>query len=66
MSADAAKECGDAIRGFRLPDLPVVIYLHTTKDRDRAIADALGEIVKEGLKSDKRGTESLPAATPNA
>ncbi|MER5619472.1 site-specific integrase [Streptosporangium sp. NPDC002544] len=27
------------------------IYLHTAKDRDRAIADVLGEIVKEGLKS---------------
>ncbi|MEU5867129.1 tyrosine-type recombinase/integrase [Nonomuraea sp. NPDC047529] len=27
-----------------------VIYLHAAKDRDRVIADALGEIVKEGLK----------------
>jgi hypothetical protein len=27
-----------------------MIYLHAAKDRDRAIADALGEIVKEGLK----------------
>ncbi|WP_250563629.1 hypothetical protein [Sphaerisporangium fuscum] len=27
-----------------------MIYLHTAQDRDRAIADALGEIVKEGLK----------------
>ncbi|MFI6797171.1 tyrosine-type recombinase/integrase [Streptosporangium canum] len=28
-----------------------MIYLHTAKDRDRAIADALGEIAREGLKS---------------
>ncbi|GHE30310.1 putative prophage phiRv2 integrase [Streptosporangium violaceochromogenes] len=27
-----------------------MVYLHAAKDRDRAIADALGEIVKEGLK----------------
>jgi integrase len=27
-----------------------MIYLHAAKDRDRAIADALGEIVSEGLK----------------
>lgn len=27
-----------------------MIYLHAAKDRDRKIADALGEIVKEGLK----------------
>ncbi|MFB9721091.1 tyrosine-type recombinase/integrase [Planobispora longispora] len=30
-----------------------MIYLHAAKDRDRAIADALGEIVKEGLKPQK-------------
>ncbi|MEV7005264.1 tyrosine-type recombinase/integrase [Streptosporangium sp. NPDC051022] len=28
-----------------------MVYLHAAKDRDRAIADALGEIVKEGLRS---------------
>lgn len=27
-----------------------MVYLHAAKDRDRAIAGALGEIVKEGLK----------------
>lgn len=27
-----------------------MIYLHAAKDRDRKIADAHGEIVKEGLK----------------
>lgn len=30
-----------------------MIYLHAAKDRDRKIADALGEIVKEGLKPKK-------------
>jgi hypothetical protein len=25
------------------------VYLHAAKDRDRAIADAMGEIVKQGL-----------------
>nr|WP_307845262.1 tyrosine-type recombinase/integrase [Planomonospora sp. ID67723] len=34
-----------------------MIYLHAAKDRDRAIADALGEIVKEGLKPKKDDDE---------
>jgi integrase len=28
-----------------------MVYLHAAKDRDRAIADAMGEIVKQGLAS---------------
>lgn len=35
-----------------------MVYLHAAKDRDRAIADALGEIVREGLKPEEDG---LPA-----
>ncbi|MER7211710.1 hypothetical protein ABT340_32035 [Streptosporangium sp. NPDC000239] len=27
-----------------------MVYLHAAKDRDRAIADVLGEIAKEGLR----------------
>ncbi|MBG0827555.1 site-specific integrase [Planomonospora sp. ID67723] len=34
-----------------------MIYLHAAKDRDRVIADALGEIVKEGLKPQQDGGE---------
>ncbi|MGW4424527.1 hypothetical protein [Streptosporangium sp. NPDC004631] len=30
-----------------------MVYLHAAKDRDRAIADALGEIVREGLKPEE-------------
>lgn len=28
-----------------------MVYLHAAKDRDRAIADAMGEIVKQGFAS---------------
>ncbi|MEV0581308.1 tyrosine-type recombinase/integrase [Nonomuraea sp. NPDC050310] len=39
-----------------------MIYLHAAKDRDRAIADALGEIVKEGLKPKDDGDNGPPEA----
>lgn len=39
-----------------------MIYLHTAKDRDRAIADALGEIVKEGLKPKNGDGDDPPLA----
>ncbi|MEV4249147.1 site-specific integrase [Streptosporangium canum] len=31
-----------------------MVYLHAAKDRDRAIADALGEIVKAGLRDESK------------
>jgi hypothetical protein len=40
-----------------------IIYLHAAKDRDRAIADALGQIIIGGLQvaeqSDRDGEQSL-------
>ncbi|MCW2878441.1 MAG: hypothetical protein JWQ95_2541 [Sphaerisporangium sp.] len=39
-----------------------MVYLHAAKDRDRAIADALGEIVKAGLRAESssdRGDDPL-------
>lgn len=42
-----------------------MIYLHAAKDRDRAIADALGEIVKQGLKpSDDESDDDGGALEP--
>ena len=38
------------------------VYLHAAKDRDRAIADAMREIVKQGLVSASDEDED-PAAT---
>lgn len=40
-----------------------MIYLHAAKDRDRAIADALGEIVKAGLQQEGGEGEDAPADT---
>ncbi|MFC7645522.1 hypothetical protein [Streptosporangium lutulentum] len=37
-----------------------MIYLHTVKDRDRAITDALGEIIRKGLKSKEGDGDDLP------
>jgi integrase len=37
-----------------------MIYLHAAKDRDRAIADALGEIVKAGLQQERGDGEDSP------
>ncbi|GAA4596116.1 site-specific integrase [Planotetraspora phitsanulokensis] len=34
------------------------VYLHAAKDRDRAIADAMGEIVKQGLGAKDGGDDS--------
>ncbi|MGW0589820.1 hypothetical protein [Streptosporangium sp. NPDC002607] len=39
-----------------------MIYLHAVKDRDRAIADALGEIVKGGLKPKDDDGDDPPLA----
>jgi hypothetical protein len=33
------------------------VYLHAAKDRDRAIADAMGEIVKQGLGAKDDGDD---------
>lgn len=38
-----------------------MVYLHAAKDRDRAIADAMGEIVKQGLASAGNGDEDQTA-----
>ncbi|MEW9528772.1 hypothetical protein [Microbispora sp. NPDC049125] len=38
-----------------------MVYLHAAKDRDRAIADAMGEIVKQGLASAEDDDEDQAA-----
>ncbi|WP_271218869.1 hypothetical protein [Streptosporangium carneum] len=40
-------------------EVTAMAYLHAAKNRDRAVADVLGEIVKEGLRSrEKEGVRS--------
>jgi hypothetical protein len=50
----------------RQPDALTKVYLHSSRERQRALADAVGEAARAELGKPKRTKKASPEGTPRA